>query len=77
LEEELTFKESYLNQLRERRMKEDPPEEAEEREEEGSILDGSPPIQRSMYKSSHSSSEDGSEGRSSKASILQKYSNFK
>jgi hypothetical protein len=77
LEEELAFKESYLNLLRERRMKEDPPEDQEERAENVSRKNDSPPIQKSVYKSSHSSSEEGSEGRSSKASMLQKYSNFK
>jgi hypothetical protein len=83
LEEELTFKESYLNLLRERRLKE---EEPFEKDEEESPLDkyGSnnyPPIQRSVYKSSHSSSEGekppSEQERPSKNSILQKYSYFK
>jgi hypothetical protein len=85
LEEELTFKESYLNLLRERRQREEQPEEREEEREEEMEESGNgsnkyPPVQRSHYKSSHSSEEERpqfEEEKPSKSSILQKYSRMK
>lgn len=83
LEEELTFKESYLNLLRERRLKEELPREREEEETPSDKYASNdyPPVQRSVYKSSHSSEEDdylpNEQEKPSKNSILQKYSYFK